>query len=162
RWEAHIWVKELGRQVYLGGYELEEAAAEAYDMVALKCKGPGCATNFPCGRYSDLLGSLSSMTLEELIMAVRRQSQGFSRGSSNYRGVTAHPSGRWESRIGIPGSRHVYLGLFSEEQEAARAYDAALVRLKGMAAATNYSLACYQQQLAEHYQLKMVSACSVV
>jgi hypothetical protein len=48
-------------------------------------------------------------------------------------------------------------GLFSEEQEAARAYDAALVRLKGMAAATNYSLACYQQQLAEHYQLKMVS-----
>jgi hypothetical protein len=47
-------------------------------------------------------------------------------------------------------------GLFSEEQEAARAYDAALVRLKGMAAATNYSLACYQQQLAEHYQLKMV------
>jgi hypothetical protein len=26
-----------------------------------------------------------------------------------------------------------------------------------MAAATNYSLACYQQQLAEHYQLKMVS-----
>lgn len=47
-------------------------------------------------------------------------------------------------------------GLFSEEQEAARAYDAALVRLKGMGAATNYSLACYQQQLAEHYQLKMV------
>ena len=31
--------------------------------------------------------------------------QGFSRGSSSYRGVTAHPSGRWESRIGIPGSK---------------------------------------------------------
>lgn len=31
--------------------------------------------------------------------------QGFSRGSSSYRGVTAHPSGRWESRIGIRGSR---------------------------------------------------------
>lgn len=26
--------------------------------------------------------------------------QGFSRGSSTYRGVTAHPSGRWEARIG--------------------------------------------------------------
>jgi hypothetical protein len=51
------------------------------------------------------------------------------------------------------------VGLFSEEQEAARSYDAALVRLKGMSAATNYSLACYQQQLAEHYQLKMVSVC---
>lgn len=38
RWEAHIWVKEIGRQVYLGGYEGEEHAAEAYDVAALKCK----------------------------------------------------------------------------------------------------------------------------
>eukprot|EP00798_Chlamydomonas_sp_ICE-L_P008773 gene8773-33640_t len=36
RWEAHIWVKDIGRQVYLGGYELEEHAAEAYDVAALK------------------------------------------------------------------------------------------------------------------------------
>lgn len=61
--------------MYLGGYELEEAAAEAYDMAALKCKGRGCPTNFPCERYADLLESLDSMALEELIMAVRRQSQ---------------------------------------------------------------------------------------
>lgn len=33
------------RQVYLGGYDLEEAAAEAYDMAVLKTKGPGVATN---------------------------------------------------------------------------------------------------------------------
>jgi hypothetical protein len=46
--------------------------------------------------------------------------QGFSRGSSTYRGVTAHPSGRWESRIGVPGSKHVYLGLFNEEIAAAQ------------------------------------------
>jgi hypothetical protein len=37
------------RQVYLGGYDGEEAAAEAYDMAALKSKGPGCPTNFPPG-----------------------------------------------------------------------------------------------------------------
>lgn len=37
--EAHIWVKDIGRQVYLGGYEAEEHAAEAYDVAALKCKG---------------------------------------------------------------------------------------------------------------------------
>jgi hypothetical protein len=30
RWEAHVWVKELGRQAYLGGYEQEEHAVEAY------------------------------------------------------------------------------------------------------------------------------------
>lgn len=52
-------------------------------------------TNFDVSRYSQLLSCMDSIGLEELIMAVRRQSQGFSRGSSTYRGVTAHPSGRW-------------------------------------------------------------------
>jgi hypothetical protein len=82
--------------------------------------------------------------------------QGFSRGTSSHRGVTAHPSGRWEARIGIPGSRHVYLGLYEGEGEAARAYDASLVRLRGLTAATNFNLAGYTQQLAEHYQLQEV------
>ena len=50
RWEAHIWVKDLGRQVYLGGYEHEEHAAEAYDVAALKCKGPRVKTNFTITR----------------------------------------------------------------------------------------------------------------
>jgi hypothetical protein len=40
-----------------------------------------------------------------------------------------HHAGRWEARIGIPGSKHIYLGLFNEEREAARMYDAALVNL---------------------------------
>ena len=44
-------------------------------------------------RYTDLTECMDSISLEELIMAVRRQSQGFSRGTSAYRGVTHHPSG---------------------------------------------------------------------
>lgn len=36
---------------------------------------------------------MDSISLDELIMTVRRQSQGFSRGSSAYRGVTRHPTG---------------------------------------------------------------------
>ena len=51
RWEAHIWVKDLGRQVYLGGYEHEEHAAEAYDVAALKCKGRRVKTNFDIVRW---------------------------------------------------------------------------------------------------------------
>lgn len=31
RYEAHIWVKEIQKQMYLGGYEHEEHAAEAYE-----------------------------------------------------------------------------------------------------------------------------------
>lgn len=51
----------------------------------------------------------------------RRQSQGFSRGTSSYRGVTHHPSGRYEARVGIPGSRHAYLGLYNEASRWPRA-----------------------------------------
>ena len=80
-------------------------------------------------------------------MAIRRQSQGFARGSSGFRGVTHHPNGRWEARIGMPGSKHIYLGLYNEEGAAARAYDRALVRLRGAAAATNYSLTNYKDEL---------------
>ncbi|KAL3156804.1 hypothetical protein ABBQ38_001075 [Trebouxia sp. C0009 RCD-2024] len=154
RWEAHIWVKELGRQVYLGGYEHEEHAAEAYDVAALKCKGFKVKTNFDIDRYTDLTECMDSISLEELIMAVRRQSQGFSRGTSAYRGVTHHPSGRWEARIGIPGSKHIYLGLFNLEKEAAQAYDRALVRLRGTAAATNFALSDYRSDLAEYHKMQ--------
>ena len=38
-------------QVYLGGYEHEEHAAEAYDVAALKCKGRRVKTNFTITRF---------------------------------------------------------------------------------------------------------------
>ncbi|QDZ21216.1 AP2-like ethylene-responsive transcription factor [Chloropicon primus] len=151
RWEAHIWVRETGKQVYLGGYEREDHAAEAFDVAALKCKGSKAKINFEIQKYEELLKYIHTITLDELVMAVRRQSQGFARGSSKFRGVTRHPNGRWEARIGMPGSKHIYLGLFNEEQEAARAYDRALVKLRGGQAATNFSLSNYNEQLKEYH-----------
>jgi hypothetical protein len=47
----------------------------------------------------------------------------------------------------MPGSKHIYLGLYNEEAAAARAYDRALVRLRGSSAATNYALANYKTEL---------------
>eukprot|EP01025_Chloroclados_australasicus_P062227 TRINITY_DN8172_c0_g1_i2.p1 TRINITY_DN8172_c0_g1~~TRINITY_DN8172_c0_g1_i2.p1 ORF type:complete len:621 (-),score=81.37 TRINITY_DN8172_c0_g1_i2:249-2111(-) len=154
RWEAHIWVKSIGRQVYLGGYNVEEHAAEAYDVAAIKCKGPKVKTNFNISKYKDLLEYMDNVSLDELVMAVRRQSQGFARGSSSFRGVTRHPNNSWEARIGIPGSKHIYLGLFSEEGEAAQAYDRSLVRLKGPAAATNFAISNYRQQQGEYHRMQ--------
>lgn len=63
-------------------------------------------------------------------------------------------AGRWESRIGIPGSKHIYLGLYKEEQEAARAYDQALVRLRGASASTNFALSDYRQELADYHRMQ--------
>ena len=65
-------------------------------------------------------------------------------------------AGRWEARIGIPGSKHIYLGLFNLEKEAAQAYDRALVRLRGTAAATNFALSDYRSDLAEYHKMQQV------
>jgi hypothetical protein len=80
-------------QVYLGGYSEEAGAAEAYDVAVLKCKGENAATNFPKERYRELLDCIECISVEDIVRAVRRMSQGFSRGSSTYRGVTMHPTG---------------------------------------------------------------------
>ena len=54
-------MKELGRQVYLGGYEHEEHAAEAYDVAALKCKGPRVKTNFTISRCAHTTFSVAAL-----------------------------------------------------------------------------------------------------
>jgi len=151
RWEAHAWSARLKKQVYLGGFETEEDAAEAHDIFSLKCKKDKAVLNFSVGSYSpDLLRYLDSITDEELAVAVRRQSTGFTRGRSKYRGITKHPHGKWEARIGAPNASHVYLGLYDTEEEAARAHDKALVLTKGRTAITNFNITEYSHELFKY------------
>jgi AP2-like factor (euAP2 lineage) len=42
----------------------------------------------------------AQVSTEELVLSLRRQSKGFQRGTSKFRGVTRHQKGRWEARIG--------------------------------------------------------------
>ena len=65
----------------------------------------------------------------------RRARQGV---SSRYKGVTYYEKqGKWQARICAGGKRH-YLGWFGDEEEAARAYDAAARRLHGEFASVNF------------------------
>ncbi|CAL1415004.1 unnamed protein product [Linum trigynum] len=153
RYEAHLWDKNCwnetqnkkGRQVYLGAYDDEEAAAHAYDLAALKYWGPETILNFPLATYDKEIKDMEGQSREEYIGSLRRKSSGFSRGVSKYRGVARHHhNGRWEARIGrVFGNKYLYLGTYATQEEAATAYDMAAIEYRGLNAVTNFDLSRY-------------------
>ncbi|XP_024970902.1 AP2-like ethylene-responsive transcription factor At1g16060 [Cynara cardunculus var. scolymus] len=153
RYEAHLWDKNCwnesqnkkGRQVYLGAYDDEKAAAHAYDLAALKYWGQDTILNFPLETYKEELRGMEGLSKEEYIGSLRRKSSGFSRGVSKYRGVARHHhNGRWEARIGrVFGNKYLYLGTYATQEEAATAYDMAAIEYRGLNAVTNFDLSRY-------------------
>ncbi|PPD73408.1 hypothetical protein GOBAR_DD29667 [Gossypium barbadense] len=165
KYEAHLWDKLSWNvtQKKKGAYDDEEVAARAYDLAALKYWGTSTSTNFPIWSYlvfmsKNLLDTnfisyyekeieiMQTVTKEEFLASLRRKSSGFSRGVSKYRGVAKHyyHNGRWEARIGREfGNKYLNLGSYNTQEEAARAYDIAAIKCRGINAVTNFDLSTY-------------------
>nr|XP_011461367.1 PREDICTED: ethylene-responsive transcription factor RAP2-7-like isoform X2 [Fragaria vesca subsp. vesca] len=131
RWESHIW--DCGKQVYLGGFDTAHAAARAYDRAAIKFRGVDADINYNLSDYEEDMKQMKNLTKEEFVHILRRQSTGFSRGSSKYRGVTLHKCGRWEARMGQ------FLGK--------KAYDKAAIKCNGREAVTNFEASTYEGEM---------------
>ncbi|GIL94369.1 hypothetical protein Vretimale_593, partial [Volvox reticuliferus] len=123
KWVAVLWDRELKRARHIGSYESEEDAARAYDKEALRMLGPEAGLNFR-ESAADYLAEIGADGVPE-------GTHNSNKGSSQYRGVSWHErSQRWEVRVWGGGKQH-FIGSFTEEVEAARAYDRAVLRLRG-------------------------------
>ncbi|XP_015577709.1 floral homeotic protein APETALA 2 isoform X2 [Ricinus communis] len=127
RWESHIW--DCGKQVYLGGFDTALSAARAYDRAAIKFRGVDADINFTLSDYEEDMKQMKNLGKEEFVHILRRQSNGFARGSSKYRGVTLHKCGRWEARMG--------------QFHGKKAYDMAAIKCNGREAVTNFEPSVY-------------------
>jgi AP2-like factor (ANT lineage) len=74
-WDKNSWndtQTKKGRQVYLGAYDEEEAAARAYDLAALKYWGRDTLLNFPLPSYDEDVKEMEGQSKEEYIGSLRR------------------------------------------------------------------------------------------
>ncbi|XP_038688881.1 ethylene-responsive transcription factor RAP2-7-like [Tripterygium wilfordii] len=80
---------------------------------------------------------------------VKKSRRGPRSRSSQYRGVTFYRrTGRWESHIWDCG-KQVYLGGFDTAHVAARAYDRAAIKFRGVDADINFTLSDYDEDMIQ-------------
>ncbi|BDA42678.1 probable AP2-like ethylene-responsive transcription factor PLT2 at N-terminal half [Coccomyxa sp. Obi] len=124
QWQARILVH--GKVTHLGYYETEEEAARVYDRVSISLHGAHAQTNYPVSEYEGQdCGEFQGLAREELQRALGVKPMD---KSSQYRGVSKK-KGKWEAKVMV-NRKWAYRELFDSEEEAARAYDDAVWRLK--------------------------------
>lgn len=131
KWYAQISRNKGQKHAFLGNFDKEEDAARAYDKEALRVHGGLATLNFPEEHVSHR---------RKLQQNERKNGVAAGRGgSSAYRGVSKRKRGnRWTATINCSGKKTLFLGSFSVEIMAARAYDKAAKSIIGANAILNF------------------------
>ena len=149
-----------GRQVYLGSFTEEEEAGRMYDKAVLAYLGTAAPSstpaippiNFPLADYSEFLAEIAGKEAGEVVADLRRGNVSTRTGSgknndSNFRGVQHRKrTDDYIARLNkYEGVQNFCLGFFSTPEEAAVAYDKAVVKIQGKKALTNFPLSNYSE-----------------
>ena len=123
------YIARLGRSgKILGIFETALDASFCYDREALERWGEYARLNHP---------------VEEVIAWKKPAQHLFSSNTSGYRGVTqVKGSGKWQASY-RHGEKLLHLGTYDTAEDAAKAYDRAVIRIKGNRATTNFPLEDY-------------------
>lgn len=168
--QVHDPSAQLGQHwVNLGGYNTSDEARRSYDRAAIKLLGgmEGLGPyklNFPESDYAEYFRKHSDWSTRDFIWKLKTEAVTFSRGNSSMKGVRMirKPVSTRARRINVPRcTYHMSIGFtdshgkhcrhqaggFPNEVEAGRAYDRALLALKGddASAITNFRPSSYSE-----------------
>lgn len=86
--------------------------------VLYKLDGPDCE-DFQVGLTEEDMRALDALSLEQLLVQLKRAKLDHRQGKSKFRGVEQRHNGKWRARWG----RNKRSTAYTYEEEAARAYD---------------------------------------
>ncbi|KAG1655817.1 hypothetical protein FOA52_008380 [Chlamydomonas sp. UWO 241] len=125
-WYVQLRDPQTKRQHHIGAYASEEDAARAHDFAAVQLHGPGAKRNF-----------LGEDVSEPPVSKGEERKRG---SSSHHVGVSwSKASSAWCVQFLDPHSkRHRRIGSYATEEDAARAYDGAVVQALGEGSERNF------------------------